>query len=241
MSFVFAPSDWYSRILLETNLVAFSFLSKTSLSQLHNLQSMDFEAATQPFTSADSDLMDQHMIDQQIVKLLENIRELKSKRNTLALISRLPSELLVRIFELVAEESWYSYRWIVFTQVSHYWRVVSFGAKALWCDIITDSKEGLHRQQAVDVFLKRSGSSLLDVEILERVSTSSGGISLNASSLLEQLSRIRRLSIDVKLSHHYSKQGRKSFSTVCSKLQNALAFPAHHLQEICLSDFGPPG
>ncbi|TFK66144.1 hypothetical protein BDN72DRAFT_772415, partial [Pluteus cervinus] len=65
------------------------------------------------------------IIDQEITELVNKLLILRSKRNSLAPISRLPPELLTRIFFLFQsgreDDSTY-YQWIVITHVSSGWR-----------------------------------------------------------------------------------------------------------------------
>ena len=68
------------------------------------------------------------IIDRDIARLEESIRVLKSRRNELAPISRLPAEILCKIFSFIEDTSIiYVGRspelWINFSQVSQHWRI----------------------------------------------------------------------------------------------------------------------
>ena len=71
-----------------------------------------------------------------IRNLEDSIQALKSRRNALSPISRLPVEILCNIFSLsilcspVCPESWTN-----FSQVSHHWRSLALGAPELWTNI----------------------------------------------------------------------------------------------------------
>ena len=78
------------------------------------------------------------IIDRDIARLEETIRALKSRRNELSPISRLPAEILCNIFSLVEDNSIYSRRpesWTNFSQVSQHWRSSALGAPELWTNI----------------------------------------------------------------------------------------------------------
>lgn len=75
------------------------------------------------------------LIDQELLKLEDSIRVLRSRRNVLVPISQLPPEILSKIFaDCVAEcrESTNSLEWIRVTHVSHHWRTVAFDCPSLW-------------------------------------------------------------------------------------------------------------
>ena len=78
------------------------------------------------------------IIDRDIARLEERIRTLKSRRNGLSPISRLPPEILCNIFSLI-EDVFSSNRspkfWTNFSQVSHHWRSTALSAPELWTKI----------------------------------------------------------------------------------------------------------
>ena len=83
------------------------------------------------------------IIDLNIAPLEETIRALKSRRNELSPISRLPSEILCNIFNFQVSLAYYweSQRpdcWNNFCQVSRHWRSSALSAPELWTNIIID-------------------------------------------------------------------------------------------------------
>ena len=89
---------------------------------------------------AASDQLDKmrSIIDRDIVRLEESIRALKSRRNELSPIARLPTEILCRIFSLIEDHS-KIYKspksWTSFSQVSQHWRSTALSAPELWTKI----------------------------------------------------------------------------------------------------------
>ena len=80
------------------------------------------------------------IIDRDIAHLEESIRALKSRRNELSPISRLPVEVLCNIFSLIEDNSiFYLGRspesWSNFSQVSRHWRSSALSAPELWTKI----------------------------------------------------------------------------------------------------------
>ncbi|KAK0202652.1 hypothetical protein DFS33DRAFT_1341918 [Desarmillaria ectypa] len=73
-------------------------------------------------------------IDAEILQHEEAVRELKSRRNALAPISKLPPEMLSRIFLFVSypHGSYKSLLWINVSHVSRHWRAIALGFPALW-------------------------------------------------------------------------------------------------------------
>ncbi|TFK70779.1 hypothetical protein BDN72DRAFT_939751 [Pluteus cervinus] len=193
-------------------------------------------SSTCDFTpTMDSNSAERDKIDEEIVTLSEALRELRAKRNNLAPIARLPPELLLRIFKLVQKDKDQraAYSWIAITRVSQYWRVVTITAKVLWCDITFN--KGDSQRPAIDACLRRSGSLPLDVYISDSYSSSVGFYDLTFS-LLDQLSRIRLLSIYIRFSDtSHSEEKMVEAINAFTRLQNALLQPAPHLEEICLS------
>jgi hypothetical protein len=110
------------------------------------------------------------IIDRDIVRLEENIRALKSRRNELSPISRLPVELLCKIFSLIGDDNGISYfklgrfreSWSNFSQVSRHWRSSALSAPELWTKIPLNyprwAQEMLLRSKMAKLTI-RSGSS----------------------------------------------------------------------------------
>ncbi|KAJ6607511.1 hypothetical protein B0H10DRAFT_551566 [Mycena sp. CBHHK59/15] len=73
----------------------------------------------------------QRQIDQEISKFQDSVRALQSRRNALSPVSRLPPEMLSRIFLFCSDSD--SLKWI--KEVSHicrHWRSVALGCPNLW-------------------------------------------------------------------------------------------------------------
>ena len=91
--------------------------------------------------SADDPLAEMRsIIDRDIARLEESIRALKSRRNELSPIARLPVEILCNIFSLIEDNSiFYLGRspksWINFSHVSRHWRSSALNAPELWTKI----------------------------------------------------------------------------------------------------------
>lgn len=80
-----------------------------------------------------------------------------------SLIYCLPPEILTRVFFMLQHKFFPkpSIAWIVVTHVSQYWRNVALGSGVLWSAIRSDNP-------AVDVWLQRSGSTRLSVDLTAR-------------------------------------------------------------------------
>lgn len=70
-----------------------------------------------------------------IKQISRNIRTLKTKRNTLAAVSRLPAELLSRIFHLARDDANGKYSWIYATLTCRAWRLCALSCATLWTNI----------------------------------------------------------------------------------------------------------
>ncbi|KAK6992256.1 F-box domain-containing protein [Favolaschia claudopus] len=143
------------------------------------------ESETTAFSSSDSVSQAQLGLDQEILKYQEEIRALRSRRNALSLIGRLPPEMLSRVFMFCQRDG---HLWI--REVSHicrYWREVAIGCPNLWsCISLTPSrwaKEMLHRSKMAPLSIKAN--------LAYRVTQSHPIF----SSLLGHLSRIRELDV----------------------------------------------
>ncbi|KAG5723409.1 hypothetical protein E4T56_gene13779 [Termitomyces sp. T112] len=101
------------------------------------------------------------LIDQELQRLEDTIRALRSHRNVLAPISQLPPEMLSKIFAYrVAEcaDSTNPLEWIRVTHVSRHWRAVALDCPSLWGNLIFTrprwSKEMLKRSKMASLFVK---------------------------------------------------------------------------------------
>jgi len=92
-------------------------------------------------TDNTSDPLDEarSIIDRDIARLEESIRALKSRRNELSPISRLPPEILCSIFSFIEDRTIGQHRrpesWINFSRVSQQWRLLALSAPELWTNI----------------------------------------------------------------------------------------------------------
>ncbi|KIJ62906.1 hypothetical protein HYDPIDRAFT_168862 [Hydnomerulius pinastri MD-312] len=100
-------------------------------------------------------------------KLSSRLRELQ---NFPALISRLPDEILLYIFELaVYSQSTTSSRHVgqlvetILSRVSRYWRIIAFRSPRLWARLIVTPD--IHTDD-IDIHFKRSRGRALDVEFV---------------------------------------------------------------------------
>ncbi|TFK62433.1 hypothetical protein BDN72DRAFT_777086, partial [Pluteus cervinus] len=107
-------------------------------------------------------------IDAEIQVLQDRIRSLRSSRNTLAPIHRLPPEVMTQIFMWVqllyrgtlernAIDAAFLPKWIRATHVCQHWRGVALSSKALYTTILS---QNLKYSQAV---LDLSGSASLSL------------------------------------------------------------------------------
>ena len=77
-------------------------------------------------------------IDRSIARLEESIRALKSRRNELSPISRLPVEILCNIFKFSEGRARRPDSWTNYSQVSQHWRTSALNAPELWTNIPLD-------------------------------------------------------------------------------------------------------
>ncbi|EAU84245.2 hypothetical protein CC1G_08175 [Coprinopsis cinerea okayama7 len=132
-------------------------------------------------------------IDAQIAVLLEQVRQLRSKRNNITRISHIPDELLCKIFMEVKGERTTSYptlQWIWVTHVCRRWRNAAIGFQDLWSDL--DSRVGLP-------WLKVISARSKDVPISCIVASSGRKIIDFLSPTVQELGRITRLILQTNL------------------------------------------
>ncbi|KAG5647807.1 hypothetical protein DXG03_007729 [Asterophora parasitica] len=102
-----------------------------------------------------------HLIDQEMQRLEDAIRLLKSRRNILAPISRLPPEMLAKVFSFRAAESVESsnpLEWIRVSHVSRHWRAIALDSPSLWGNLVFTrpkwSEEMLKRSKMASLIVK---------------------------------------------------------------------------------------
>lgn len=110
---------------------------------------------------------DQAHIDEEVSRLAITLSALQTQKNTFALISRLPTAILARIFVCYARDGYYRPytvcwmprfevpRWVVVSHVSRHWRHVALTCPALWNHLFMVSS------QWTEVLLARSLDSPL--------------------------------------------------------------------------------
>ena len=129
-------------------------------------------------------------IDQDIETMEGAIRTLMSRRNSLAAISRLPPEILSKIFLCCAatyELPQFTMDWVKVTHVSRHWRTVAIGCPRLWTTLV------FTRPSWVEEMLKRSKRAPLVVDA--RLGFM-GPKSIQAAQLaMNHISRVRELNI----------------------------------------------
>ncbi|KAG6813890.1 hypothetical protein H0H92_006297 [Tricholoma furcatifolium] len=115
------------------------------------------------------------LIDQEIQRLEDSIRTLRSRRNILAPVSRLPPEMLSMIFSYrVAEaaEGPNPLEWIRVTHVSRHWRAVALDCPNLWGNLVFTrpkwSEEMLRRSKMASLVVK-ADLSCITPKIFEAV------------------------------------------------------------------------
>ncbi|KAH6905830.1 hypothetical protein BKA70DRAFT_1291198 [Coprinopsis sp. MPI-PUGE-AT-0042] len=174
------------------------------------------------------------MIDTRISVLHEEIRKLRTRRNTLAAVAKLPPELLSRIFTLRAwaDESlwWPCYvaprprfpTWVTVTQVSQHWRAVALECSQLWFDVSFG-----YSLPWVKTIYERSRKAPIEVYIPSGASLTEDA-QVCAVEAMSDTSRIRRLTV-------YCDAGKAIQGGVM-----ALATPAPILEGLVLihSDLG---
>jgi hypothetical protein len=109
------------------------------------------------------------IIDRDIARLEESIRALKSRRNELSPISRLPVEILCNIFSLIVNVgNIYCFcrspkSWTNFSQVSQHWRSTALSAPDLWTEILVGyprwAQEMLTRSKMANLTIRFDFSS----------------------------------------------------------------------------------
>ncbi|KAJ7043642.1 hypothetical protein C8F04DRAFT_1072825 [Mycena alexandri] len=109
------------------------------------------------FSSAELVQSAQRQIDREIHEYQETIRALRSRRNGLSSIGRLPPEMLSRIFFFVQSDT---FSWIkAVSHICRHWRAVALGCPSLWCSPIFSRPKWAHEM------LKRSKMAPLSIRV----------------------------------------------------------------------------
>ena len=140
------------------------------------------------------------IIDRDIAQLEESIRALKSRRNELSLISRLPVEILCNIFKfsLVDVDDFFPSAfpglmiWINFnfSQVSQHWRSTALSAPELWCKISLS-----YPRRWVQEMLIRSKRAKLTIHSCSSFDTSNIKAIEKVRSCLYEMDRVEELKL----------------------------------------------
>ena len=126
------------------------------------------------------------LIDQRKAYLYELIRRLNSNRNELALISKLPPELLGRIFAFVGASDTHPYGipdtspdWWNITYVSQKWRNIALDTPHLWSSPVfyypTWAKVMLERSKMVDLVVDADCGRIVDPALMKEVFNNHAG------------------------------------------------------------------
>jgi hypothetical protein len=143
---------------------------------------------------ASSREIERQKLDKEIQHASEVLRMLKTRRNSLAPISRLPTEILARIFTTIAHSYLdnFGYRelsWIYsVTAVCGHWRAIALECTSLWCFISVEC------QNWTEVMLERSKMAPLIVKAKlddDPLDISSEGDTVRLA--LQHISRIKEL------------------------------------------------
>ena len=134
-----------------------------------------------------------NIIDRDIARLEESIRALKSRRNELSPISRLPAEILCSIFSLIEDNVIYvgldPESWTNFSRVSQRWRSSALAAPDLWTNI------PLRSPRWAEEMLIRSKMAKLTVRSGLSLQTSNPKTIGTVRSCLYQLNRVEIIDI----------------------------------------------
>jgi hypothetical protein len=131
------------------------------------------------------------IIDRNIARLEESIRALKSRRNELSPISRLPVEVLCNIFKFSLNENptWkLPDSWTNFSQVSQHWRSSALSAAELWTNIPLN-----YPRWAQEMLIRSKKAKLTIRSITSSLNTSDPRIIDTVRSCLCEMNRIKEI------------------------------------------------
>ena len=134
------------------------------------------------------------IIDRDIAHLEERIRTLKSRRNELSPMSRVPVEILCKIFSLVEDNSTVYLgqspeSWTNFSQVSQHWRSSALSAPELW------TKIPLSYPRWAQEMLKRSKMAKLTIRSNLSLEASNPKTIETIRSCLNEMNRVEEINL----------------------------------------------
>ena len=161
-----------------------------------DIQSFFWPDATNALCSIDNPLdVARSVIDRDISRLEENIRVLKSRRNELAPISRLPPEVLCNIFSFIETytggQGWRPgpEAWVSFSRVSQHWRSLALSAPELWTNI------PLNYPRWAEEMLRRSKMANLTIQVDFAYQSTHTRVLDSIKSCLSQMIRLEEIKI----------------------------------------------
>ncbi|KAF5325100.1 hypothetical protein D9619_010019 [Psilocybe cf. subviscida] len=128
----------------------------------------------------------QSLIDEEITDLRARLSLLQNRRNGLAPVSKLPDEILVRIFLIFRDSTdLHPKKWQHITHICQYWRHVAVRSPSLWTQL-HDFPPAL-----AQLMLERSQNAPLHVRLTFRHSVTT------LTAILHEIERIRTLNVDL--------------------------------------------
>ncbi|KAF8647204.1 hypothetical protein AX16_006857 [Volvariella volvacea WC 439] len=113
-------------------------------------------------TKPDDPDAERTQLDQEILVLENQLSRLRRRRNELAPISQLPTDVFQLIMlNVVPSTPCPPKSWIQFTQVSHHWRVLSLGSPLVWTKIDLSNMSSAYACE----FIRRSGDAPLTIRV----------------------------------------------------------------------------
>lgn len=169
-----------------------------------------------PIDSSELTSKAQTEIDDELVALEERMRALRTRRNSLSLVSSIPPELLSTIFVHHAQQTQLLHNpdnpdilsWIIVGHICHHWREVALGTPELWATPFLNSS------QATDKMLTRSKMAPLILRI---------GLRYRMDSIQKALMHIERLQVVSLLFFHSDAAGSHCIMEFINKLSSCSA------------------
>lgn len=169
-----------------------------------------------PIDSSELTSKAQTEIDDELVALEERMRALRTRRNSLSLVSSIPPELLSTIFVHHAQQTQLLHNpdnpdilsWIIVGHICHHWREVALGTPELWATPFLNSS------QATDEMLTRSKMAPLILRI---------GLRYRMDSIQKALMHIERLQVVSLLFFHSDAAGSHCIMEFINKLSSCSA------------------